>query len=173
MTILIINPKSAPNTVVAFDESSVPHVHRSIMYYTYHNVSGKWQGAERHDHIGYCYGWGANDNCTILIIGDVYIIKQDLCCIAMPGNYGVPRNWLSKATWLGQEVVEGQLVNHWYYFDHEYWSQVYAPFEGVRYAGPNFKTPRQYTIYDKWQVTPQPDSLFELPRGRDCSKPCP
>lgn len=44
----------------------------------------------------------------------VYIIKKDLCCIAMPANQAVPPNWLSTSTWLGVEVVNGQKVNHWY-----------------------------------------------------------
>lgn len=54
----------APNTITAFDVNSTAHIHKSIMYYYYDNgVKG-----ERHDHFGYCYGWG-NEDCTILIIG--------------------------------------------------------------------------------------------------------
>jgi hypothetical protein len=162
----------APNTVIAFDEDSVPHVHQSVFYYSFYNYSGGMHGAERHDHIGYCYGWG-NGNCTILIIGNVYIVSETLCCNALSGNYGVPIGWLQSATWLGEEVVEGKRVNHWYYAEHEYWSNVHAPFEGVRYAGPNFKTPRQFTSYEPWQYGAQDPSLFELPSDRDCSQPCP
>jgi hypothetical protein len=162
----------ATNEVVAFDEDSAPHVHRSIFYYSYFNYSGGFHGAERHDHIGYCYGWG-NNNCTILIIGNVYIISEDLCCNALPGNFGVPVNWLQKSTWLGEEMVNRHRVNHWYYAEHEYWSEADAPYQGIRYAGPNFKTPRQFTNYDRWIVAPQDPSLFKLPENRDCSKPCP
>ncbi|CAF4385689.1 unnamed protein product, partial [Rotaria sp. Silwood2] len=45
--------------VTAFDENNQPHAHRSLFYYAYTNdtASGKWQGQERHDHFGYCYGW--------------------------------------------------------------------------------------------------------------------
>eukprot|EP01126_Amoeba_proteus_P022645 TRINITY_DN2283_c0_g1_i7.p1 TRINITY_DN2283_c0_g1~~TRINITY_DN2283_c0_g1_i7.p1 ORF type:complete len:137 (-),score=6.05 TRINITY_DN2283_c0_g1_i7:257-667(-) len=97
----------APNQITAFDENSEPHIHKSVMYYDW-----DFKG-ERHDHFGYCYGWG-NDDCTILIIGNVYIIKEDLCCIAMPGNGAVFPHWLDSATWLGEEVINEQRVNHWY-----------------------------------------------------------
>jgi hypothetical protein len=159
----------APNTVEAFDEDSVAHTHRSIFYYS---ATAGTSGGERHDHVGYCYGWG-NDNCTILIIGNVYIVKPDLCCVALPNNSAVPRDWLTVTTWIGKEVVNGINVDHWYGFEHEYWSMSDAPFNGVRYTGPNFKTPRQFTTYDPWLITDLPDSLFDLPQGTDCSQPCP
>lgn len=166
----------APNTIVAFDEDSQAHVHRSMFYYSYTNATtGKWHGVERHDHFGYCYGWDSlvGQNCTILIIGNVYIVGEHFCCNALPGNYGVPRTWLQPSTYLGQEVIDNVPVHHWYFAEHEYWSMVQPPYDGVRYAGPNFKTPRQFTNYDAWQVGPQADSLFELPKDRDCEKACP
>eukprot|EP01126_Amoeba_proteus_P022644 TRINITY_DN2283_c0_g1_i5.p1 TRINITY_DN2283_c0_g1~~TRINITY_DN2283_c0_g1_i5.p1 ORF type:complete len:160 (-),score=3.62 TRINITY_DN2283_c0_g1_i5:224-703(-) len=156
----------APNQVTAFDENSEPHIHKSIMFYDW-----DFKG-ERHDHFGYCYGWG-NDDCTILIIGNVYIIKKDLCCIAMPGNGAVFPHWLDSATWLGEEVINGQTVNHWYSAEHEYWSQVDPPYHGVRYSGPNFNTPRQFTDYQPWILTNLNQSMFELPSDRDCNQTCP
>lgn len=91
----------------------------------------------------------------------------------MPDNQAVPPNWLSSSTYLGEEVVDGKRVHHWYGFEHEYWSNVEAPYDGVRYVGPNFKTPRQFTNYHKWVVQPLNASMFQLPEGVDCSKPCP
>ncbi len=125
--------------------------------------------------VGYCYGWGNNTDCTILIIGNVYIIEPstNLCCNALSGNYGVPIDWLGPATWLGEETVNGVQVNHWYFAEHEYWSNIAEPYEGVRYSGPNFKTPRQFTNYQPWEYGPQDSSLFQLPAGIDCSQPCP
>ncbi|CAF1052752.1 unnamed protein product [Didymodactylos carnosus] len=113
-------------TVIAFDDENEPHSHHSIFYYAYLNVSGRWHGMERHDHIGYCYGWSSNRNCTILITNNVYIVGEnnEFCCMALPGNFGVPRTWLKGATWLGEEEIFGQRVNHWYSHDHEYWSRV-------------------------------------------------
>jgi hypothetical protein len=91
----------------------------------------------------------------------------------MPGNFGVPINWLTGATWLGIEQIHGRTVDHWYSFEHEYWSEVNEPNNGVRYSGPNFKTPRQFTDYDVWEVSPQDPRLFDLPKDTDCSQPCP
>jgi len=159
------------NLVVAFDEDSKIHPHQSIFYYK-STAGTNGVAAERHDHIGYCYGWG-NENCTILIIGDVYIVKPDMCCVALPGNAGVPRDWLKVATYMGVEAVNGYYVHHWYAFEHEYWSMVDSPNQGIRYSGPNFKTPRQFTNYEPWQLVPLDDELFQLPADRDCSQPCP
>ncbi|CAF0721043.1 unnamed protein product [Rotaria sordida] len=162
--------------ITAFDENNQPHAHRSLFYYAYTNktASGRWQGNERHDHFGYCYGWALNESsCTILITQDVYIIARNLCCIAMPGNFGVPRDWLKGATWLGIEQIHGRTVDHWYSWEHEYWSEVDEPRNGVRYSGPNFKTPRQFTDYDAWEIAPQDPHLFDLPKNTDCSQPCP
>jgi hypothetical protein len=163
-------------TIVAFDEDNQPHSHRSTFYYSYTNQtsSGRTHGLERHDHFGYCYGWALNEpSCTILITDNVYVVARNLCCLAMAGNFGVPINWLNGATWLGIEQIHGRTVDHWYSFEHEYWSEVNDPRDGVRYSGPNFKTPRQFTDYDVWQVAPQDPRLFDLPRNTDCSKACP
>jgi len=169
-------PKGFNNTneVVAFDPDSIPHPHKSIFYYSYYFYNGSYHGAERHDHFGFCYGWG-NFDCTILIIGNVYIIANDsrMCCNALSGNYGVPIDWLKHATWIGRETVENKLVDHWYYAEHEYWSDATYPYEGVRYSGPNFNTPRQFTTYQPWKYGDQDSSLFQLPENVDCSGPCP
>ena len=163
-------------TIVAFDEDNQPHTHRNVFYYAYTNQtsSGRWHGLERHDHFGYCYGWAIGQSmCTILITENVYVVAQNLCCLALPGNAGVPRDWLKSATWLGVEQIHGRTVNHWYSFEHEYWSDVNAPYNGVRYSGPKFKTPRQFTDYDAWDISPQDIHLFDLPKNVDCSQPCP
>lgn len=163
-------------TVTAFDEDNVPHIHRSTFYYTYTNKTstGRLHGEERHDHYDYCYGWAVGQpSCTILITENVYVIAKNLCCIAMPGNAGVPINWLKGATWLGVEQIHGKNVDHWYSFEHEYWSEVNEPRNGIRYSGPNFKTPRQFTDYDEWKIEPQDPELFLLPKDTDCSKACP
>lgn len=47
------------------------------------------------------------------------------------------------------------------------------PYEGVRYAGPNFQTPRQFTTYLPWKVQAIDPNLFLLPQGQDCEQPCP
>jgi hypothetical protein len=157
---------------MAFDDDNVPHVHKSVFYYLYTNVTGRWHGMERHDHFGYCYGW-SDKNCTILITNNVYVYNEDLCCMALGGNYGVPITWLKSSHFIGEEIVRGQKVNHWYGHGHEYWSLVDAPNDGVRYSGPNFKTPRQFTDYAKWQKIPIDIKLFALPKDRNCEQPCP
>jgi hypothetical protein len=162
--------------VTAFDEDNEPHIHRSDFYYSYTNQtkSGRWHGLERHDHYGYCYGWALGESsCTILITDNVYIVARNLCCLAMAGNFGVRRDWLKTAVWLGVEQINGKTVDHWYAFEHEYWSEVDGSFDGVRYSGPNFKTPRQFTDYDGWRIRPQDAQLFALPLNIDCSQACP
>ncbi|CAF3351128.1 unnamed protein product [Rotaria sp. Silwood1] len=173
---LVIIQNITEALVTAFDEDNQPHPHRSVFYYTYTNqtLSGRLHGQERHDHFGYCYGWALNEpSCTILITDNVYIVARNLCCLAMPGNFGVPIHWLRGATWLGIEQIHGRTVDHWYSHEHEYWSEVDEPRNGVRYSGPNFKTPRQFTDYDAWQIGPQDPRLFDLPENTDCNQSCP
>ncbi|CAF3927884.1 unnamed protein product, partial [Rotaria sp. Silwood1] len=163
-------------TVIAFDEENQPHTHRSVFYYSYTNQtsSGRSYAQERHDHLGYCYGWAVNQpSCTILFRDNIYVVAQNLCCIAKQGNYGVSINWLQGATWLGIEQIHGRTVDHWYTFGREYWSEVDEPRNGVRFSGPNLKAPHQFTDYDVWQISRQDPRLFDLPKDTDCSQPCP
>jgi len=157
----------APNWILSFDEDSKPRKTESVMYYRYDSVVH----GERHDHFNFCYGWG-DVNCTLLITDNVYLITAKNCCDVFPKNAAVPPDWLKGGTWIGEEEVHGFRVNHWYMDMHEYWAKVDAPYDGVRYSGPTFATPRQFTNYFGFYNQELASTMFDLPNP-SCRNMCP
>ena len=167
------NAYKAPFTMLAWLENGTSTNSPGVQYYDWA------QRSERNDHLGTCFVFCRECDCSFYLIGNLYFVQNDTCCQLLDGIRASSPDWVKVCDYVGQETVNGAESTHWYGLDtHHYWGTLAPGNQSipVRYSDNSYGTPLQITNFDRdnFQVVDSlPSSIFTPGPMDVCKQRCP